>query len=65
MTMTEKFDLPRYMDALMKLAGKQPGQVIEVNIAHDDWCAHWKGGACNCNPSVTEKTGGRGNSRNA
>jgi hypothetical protein len=53
--MTEKFDMPRYMDALMKLAGNpKQGQIIEVNIQHDDWCAHWKGGACNCDFNVKQ-----------
>ena len=44
--MTEKLDTPRYLDSLMKLAGKKPGQVLMVKVQHDDWCAHWKGGKC-------------------
>jgi hypothetical protein len=53
--MAEKFDMPRYLDALMKLAGNAgPGQVIEVNVHHEDGCAHWKGGACNCDFNVEQ-----------
>lgn len=30
-----------------------PGTVTVLTIAHDDWCQHWSGGACNCAPIVT------------
>ena len=33
-----------YMEAMKKLAG---------NRKHKDWCAHWKGGACNCDPTIS------------
>ena len=52
--MGKEFDMPRYLDALMKLAGGKPGQVIHVNVQHDEWCAHWKGGACNCDFNVEQ-----------
>jgi hypothetical protein len=29
-----------------------PG-VHHVSIAHDEWCAIFHGGACNCDPTVT------------
>jgi hypothetical protein len=41
---------PGYLDALCKLAGK--GGVYVATVAHDDWCAHWQGKPCNCNPTV-------------
>ena len=34
----------RYMEAMKTLAG---------NPEHKDWCAHWKGGECSCDPSVS------------
>ncbi len=30
---------------------QRPGLNI-LRIEHDDWCAHWRGKACNCNPNV-------------
>lgn len=29
-----------------------PGTVQEVTIEHDNWCAVWHGGRCNCDPLV-------------
>lgn len=26
--------------------------LYHLEILHDDWCAVWKGGRCNCNPSI-------------
>ena len=34
----------RYLEAMKKLAG---------NSEHKDWCDHWKGGECNCDPDVS------------
>ena len=25
-----------------------------IKVSHDDWCAVFKGGGCNCNPDVRE-----------
>ena len=30
----------------------EPGRVGVMLIAHDDWCAHFKGGECDCDPDV-------------
>lgn len=30
-----------------------PGVVIEVAVAHDDWCSKLRGGACACDPDIT------------
>ncbi|RYX81057.1 hypothetical protein EON83_25870 [bacterium] len=29
------------------------GTVTTVAVAHDDWCQIFKGGKCNCNPTLT------------
>jgi len=53
--MSEKLDVPRYMAAIMKLAGCQSkeGGIYVTEVAHDDWCAHWQNKPCNCNPVVS------------
>lgn len=33
-----------FMEAIKKLAG---------NPEHKDWCTHWNGGECNCDPNVS------------
>ena len=30
-----------------------PGSTNLVTVAHDDWCAVFRGEACNCNPDVS------------
>lgn len=27
---------------------------IHVKVSHDDWCAYFKGRACNCDPNIRE-----------
>ncbi len=40
--------------AFITANGLQPHQVIEVNIAHDDWCALLTRGApCDCDPTIS------------
>ena len=29
-----------------------PGTVAIMHTYHDDWCAFWTGGACNCEPEI-------------
>jgi hypothetical protein len=44
-----------YHAKLVKLQeqGKLPaGSATEVEIAHDDWCAIYGGGYCNCDPDI-------------
>ena len=40
-----------YMRKLLALAQTRPG-IFPVNIAHDDWCAIYSGGYCNCDPDI-------------
>jgi hypothetical protein len=45
-----------YYKKLMRLraAGEIPsGPLTEVDVAHDDWCAVYGGGYCNCDPDIT------------
>ena len=28
------------------------GEVTKIDVKHDDWCAIFKGGVCNCNPII-------------
>ena len=45
--------LPCVDDLIRRHAGElQPGTVCQVNIYHDDGCAVFGGGACDCNPTV-------------
>ncbi len=45
-----------YMEKVLKIAEEivdpDNPQVHHVGIVHDDWCAIFKGKACNCNPDV-------------
>ena len=46
--------MPNYLRAL--LAGGwevSPGEMVDVEIRHDDWCAHWRGAPCDCEPELT------------
>jgi hypothetical protein len=31
----------------------QPGKTTVVRVAHDDWCAIYNGGECNCDPDIS------------
>jgi hypothetical protein len=31
-------------------ASLEKGQLYQLDVAHDDECAIWKGGKCNCSP---------------
>jgi len=37
----------------------KPGQVIQVDVYHDDNCGIWKGGPCDCKPDLVAKKGER------
>jgi len=30
----------------------RPGVATHINVAHDDWCAIYAGGRCNCDPDI-------------
>ena len=38
---------PTDLDTLL-----EPGTVSVLMVAHDDWCAHFKGRDCTCEPAV-------------
>lgn len=47
--------LPRYTREILRgLADKQlpRGQVVEAHVYHDDWCAIFRGGECDCDPRI-------------
>ena len=45
---------PAYVPKLLAQAAPflQPGTVVNWMVRHDDWCAHWKGRPCDCNPDI-------------
>lgn len=44
---------PSYLLEVLEIAKTAtPGTVQYVNVAHDDGCEIFAGGACNCNPVV-------------
>ena len=49
---------PNYLPRLLELA-RQAGPGIHRTVtSHDDWCALWRGGICDCNPTVTLRKSG-------
>lgn len=30
----------------------RPGEVQDVQVAHDDWCGSFQGKPCNCDPEI-------------
>jgi hypothetical protein len=48
-----------YWKKLMALhaQGKLPlGRLSDVDVLHDDWCAIYVGGYCNCRPEIRIRT---------
>jgi hypothetical protein len=43
--------LPK-VEYLYKHGAIRPGQVSQLDIAHDGWCPKLSGGTCSCNPDV-------------
>ena len=47
---------PAYMRQLSELCrkGRLPAEagVHHIDIYHDDWCASFRGGACDCEPEI-------------
>lgn len=43
-----------YTEKVIKLAveNSTPGKVMHTLVEHDEWCAIWHGGYCNCDPVV-------------
>lgn len=51
---------PHYLPALAEAIkdGRLPvarGKVNHAFVSHDDWCAIFKGGVCDCDPEVASK----------
>jgi hypothetical protein len=44
-----------YLQHLPQLGDDEPlelGRLYHVAVLHDDWCAIFNGGGCNCHPTV-------------
>ena len=42
----------RKLETARALGVFEPGTITIANVFHDDGCAYWKGGVCNCDPHV-------------
>jgi hypothetical protein len=31
----------------------RPGHAYELRVRHDEWCRHWDGGSCDCDPECS------------
>lgn len=56
-------DAPAYLGKLIAEceAGRiptKPGAALAVEVLHDDWCAVFRGGRCNCEPEIHALTAG-------
>lgn len=38
-----------------RLKPPQPGQVKIIDVYHDDCCALWSGGLCDCDPEIADR----------
>lgn len=49
-----KVKIPRYMRPLIRALKERqvPAGFHRVTVRHDEWCAIWKGGICNCDPEI-------------
>lgn len=46
-------EVPRYLQRLLEGGWEYtPGELVSVEVLHDDDCAHWRGRPCNCDPEV-------------
>ena len=46
-------EVPNYLRKLLSYPPQ--GEAAEgylARVKHDDWCDHWSGGTCNCNPDI-------------
>lgn len=44
--------IERVTQAALRDGRLKLGTLRHIDIFHDDWCAIFKGGECNCNPDV-------------
>ena len=48
---------PKYLRILLEGGWTpEPGELVTVEVLHDDGCAHWRGETCDCLPVVRLKT---------
>jgi hypothetical protein len=46
--------LSRAVRLLERSEGRmRPGHLYQLRVRHDDWCRHWGGGACDCDPECS------------
>jgi hypothetical protein len=52
--MTTEDRLPNYLEKVLELMRVRPWPhtIIDIIVRHDDFCAHWRGGVCDCEPEV-------------
>lgn len=43
----------------------KPGVLYHLDFYHDDWCAVFRGGVCDCNPDVRVRENGSGGQQEA
>ena len=50
-----KTPTPNYAKPVADALARTPlrsGSVNVLQVMHDDWCEHWRGGRCDCAPEV-------------
>lgn len=48
-------EVPNYLAKVLgayRRGAFRPGRVTIVHVYHDDWCAIFRGGPCNCDPEI-------------
>ena len=44
---------PNCLEQLLSIAREvEEGQLVGMQVYHDNWCAMNQGGVCNCNPEI-------------
>ncbi len=47
----------KYLSRLLQFApdlAELPGRVGHILVSHDDWCAFFNDGVCNCDPDIRD-----------
>ena len=53
--MSEPASVPNYLGQILELYARgafEPGSIVHINVAHDDGCAIFAVGVCDCQPDV-------------
>ena len=48
----------RKLRGLVRRCVRKVGELSYVDIAHDDWCAIYGGGVCDCDPDIIDRSTG-------